>query len=167
METHTHHLDDKSLLSNYQFGFRSGRSTSNLLMLLYRDWQDPLDNGLDILVIALDIAGAFDRVWHADLLEKLRVKDIQGHLFMLMGDYLHDRLLHVVVNWQQSRNLPVGASVPQGSVLGPISGTYTLTTFSGPCQQSPRMPTTAHSLSLILAMTASEQLLMSISNCKQ
>ena len=39
---------------------------------------------------------------------------------MLMGDYLHDRSLHVVVNGQQSRKLPVGASVPQGFVLGPV-----------------------------------------------
>ena len=89
-------------------------------MLLSRDWQDSLDNGLDTLVVALDIAGAFDRVWHAGLLEKLHAKGIHGHLLALMSDYLHDRSLHVVVGGQQSRNLPVGASVPQGSVLGPV-----------------------------------------------
>ena len=87
-------------------------------MLLSRDWQDSLDNGLDTLIVALDIAGVSDRVWHAGLLEKLRAKGIQGHLLILMGNYLHDRSLYVVVNGQQSRNLLVGASVPQGSVLG-------------------------------------------------
>lgn len=59
-------------------------------------------------------------MWHAGLLEKLRAKGIHGHLLALMSDYLHDRSLHVVVGGQQSRNLPVGASVPQGSVLGPV-----------------------------------------------
>ncbi|KAK4297983.1 hypothetical protein Pmani_029631, partial [Petrolisthes manimaculis] len=85
VQTLTHHLDDESLLSNQQFGFRSGRSTSDLLMLLSRDWQDSLDSGLDTIVVALDIAGAFDHVWHAGLLEKLRAKGIRGHLLMLMG----------------------------------------------------------------------------------
>ena len=59
-------------------------------------------------------------MWHAGLLEKLCAKDIQGHLSMLMGDHLHDRSLHIVINGQQSRNLPVGASVLQGSMLGSV-----------------------------------------------
>ena len=37
VKTITHHLDQESLLSDHQFGFRSGRSTSDLLMLLSRD----------------------------------------------------------------------------------------------------------------------------------
>ncbi|KAG7159578.1 RNA-directed DNA polymerase from transposon X-element-like 4 [Homarus americanus] len=51
------HFNLHNLLSNRQFGFRSSRSTSDLLLLLSGDWQDALNNGLDNLVIALDIAG--------------------------------------------------------------------------------------------------------------
>ena len=114
------HLDDNHLLSDQQFGFRPGRSTSDLLLLLSRDWQDALDDSLDTIVVALDIAGAFDRVWHAGLLEKLRAKGIQGDLLLLLGDYLQGRTLQVVINGQASIALPVEASVPQGSVLGPV-----------------------------------------------
>ena len=114
------HLRVNNLLSDRQFGFRPGRSTSDLLLLLTKEWQDALDEGLDTLVVALDIAGAFDRVWHAGLLEKLRAKGIQGDLLLLLDDYLRGRTLHVVVNGQSSGPSPVQASVPQGSVLGPI-----------------------------------------------
>uniref|UniRef100_A0A0P4WCI5 Reverse transcriptase domain-containing protein n=1 Tax=Scylla olivacea TaxID=85551 RepID=A0A0P4WCI5_SCYOL len=63
---------------------------------------------------------AFDCVWHVGLLEKLHAKGIQGHLLMVMNDYLHDRSPHVVIGEQQSRNLPVGVSVPHGPVPGPV-----------------------------------------------
>ena len=114
------HMYENHLLSDKQFGFRPGRSTADLLLLLSKDWQDALEEGLDTLVVALDIAGAFDRVWHAGLLEKLRAKGVQGDLLMLLEDYLQDRTLQVVVNGQSSRPSPVRASVPQGSVLGPV-----------------------------------------------
>lgn len=114
------HLSDNHLLSDRQFGFRHGRSTADLLLLLSKDWQDALEEGLDTLVVALDIAGAFDRVWHAGLLAKLHAKGIQGELLVLLKDYLRDRTLQVVVNGQSSGPSPVLASVPQGSVLGPV-----------------------------------------------
>ena len=88
-------------------------------MLLSRDWQDFLDNGMNILGIAPDIAGVFDQVWDAGLLEKLCAKGIKKHL-MLMSDYFQGRTLHVVINGQQSMDLPVGTSVPQETVLGPV-----------------------------------------------
>ena len=71
------HLKDNLLLSDQQFGFRPGRSTSEQLMLLTRHWQDSLNEGRETAMIALDIAGAFDKVWHRGLLEKLHAKDIQ------------------------------------------------------------------------------------------
>ena len=39
---------------------------------------------------------------------------------MVITDYLHDRTLQVVDKSQESRSPPVGASVPQRSVLGPV-----------------------------------------------
>ena len=45
----------------------AGLPTSDLL--LSRDWQDALDDGLNAMVVALVIAGVFDPVWHARFLE--------------------------------------------------------------------------------------------------
>ncbi|XP_050712617.1 uncharacterized protein LOC126996284 [Eriocheir sinensis] len=86
-----------------KFGFRPGRSTSDLLMLLTKIWQDTLTT----VVVALDIADAFDRVRHGGLLEKLRAKGIQGDLLQLLGDYLQGRTLQVVVNGEASESHPV------------------------------------------------------------
>ena len=79
-----------------------------------------MDEGLDTLVVALDIARVFDRVWHAGLLEKICAKGIQGNLLKLLENYLQGKTLRVVINGQTSQLSPMQASVPQGSVLGPI-----------------------------------------------
>ena len=91
-----------------------------MLLLLSRNWQDALDSGLDTLVIALDIAGAFDRVWHKGLLAKLQARGIRGDLLKLLENYMNGRTLQVVVGGQSSQHYPVKAGVPQGSVLGPL-----------------------------------------------
>ncbi|XP_063596231.1 uncharacterized protein LOC134773084 [Penaeus indicus] len=99
---------------------RIPRSTADLLLLLSKNWQDALDAGQDTLVIALDIAGAFDRVWHRGLLAKLQARGISSNLLRLFDNYLTGRTLKVVIGGQSSEKYPVEASVPQGSVLGPI-----------------------------------------------
>ncbi|XP_050688373.1 uncharacterized protein LOC126981400 [Eriocheir sinensis] len=83
------------------FGFRAAAPPLISLLLLSQEWQDSLE-GLDTLVVALDIAGAFDRVWHSGLLAKLCAKGIEGSLLTLLEDYLHGRSLRVVVNGRTS-----------------------------------------------------------------
>ena len=113
-------FDQHSLITNRQYGFRKGRSAADILLLMSKSWNDALDSGKDTLVIALDIAGAFDRVWHAGLLAKLQSMGIQGGLLELLRDYLQHRTLSVAINGHLSGKYPIDASVPQGSVLGPI-----------------------------------------------
>ena len=43
-----------------------------------------------------------------------------GDLLLLIKDYLHGRTLRVGVNGHTSSVYPINASVPQGSVLGPL-----------------------------------------------
>ena len=63
-------------------------------------------------MVALNIAGAF--------VEKLHAMGIQGDILVLLDDYFQGKFLHVVINGQTSIPLPIQASVPQDSVLGPI-----------------------------------------------
>ena len=69
--------------------------------------------------VACDISKAFDRVWHAGLLHKLKSYGISGQIFGLMSSFLSNRQLQVVLDGKSSQEYPVNAGVPQGSILGP------------------------------------------------
>ena len=116
----THHLLANHLLSSRQFGFKKGYSAADLHLLLTTNWTTALDQGKKTCVFALDIEGAFDRVWHAGLVEKLRAAGVEGELLSLLSNYLHNRQLKVVLNGKESSLYTINAGVPQGSVLGPL-----------------------------------------------
>ena len=69
--------------------------------------------------VALDISKAFDRVWHAGLLHKLKSYGISGQIFGLISSFLSNRRLRVVLDAKSSQEYPVNAGVPQRSILGP------------------------------------------------
>ena len=69
--------------------------------------------------VALDISKAFDRVWHAGLLHKLKSYGISGQIFGLISSFLSNRWLQVILDGKSSQECPVNAGVPQGSILGP------------------------------------------------
>ena len=69
--------------------------------------------------VALDISKAFDRVWHAGLLHKLRSYGISGQIFGLISSFLSNRRLRVVLDGKSSQEYPVNVAVPQGSIIGP------------------------------------------------
>ena len=68
--------------------------------------------------MALDIFKAFDRVWHAGLLHKLKSYGISGQIFGLISSFLSNRWLQVVLDGKSSQEYPVNVGVPQGSILG-------------------------------------------------
>ena len=62
---------------------------------------------------------AFDRVWHAGLLHKLKSYGISGQIFGLISSFLSNRRLRVLLDGKSSQEYPVNAGVPQGSILRP------------------------------------------------
>ena len=69
--------------------------------------------------VTLDISEAFDRVWHAGLLHKLKSYGISGQIFSLISSFPSNRRLRVVLDGKSSQEYPVNVGVPQGSILGP------------------------------------------------
>ena len=108
------------LISSRQFGFRPHHSTADLLTILAQTWNASLDRSEEVCIVACDIQGAFDRVWHNGLFAKLRSKGVSGMLLKWLQSYLHGRSIKVVLSGQSSDASPINASVPQGSILGPL-----------------------------------------------
>ena len=69
--------------------------------------------------VALDTSKAFNRVWHDALLHKRKSYGISGQIFGLISSFLSNRRLWVVLDGISSKEYPLNAGVPQGSILGP------------------------------------------------
>ena len=85
------------MTSDFQYGFRSSRSTADLLTVASDRIAKAFNRSRATRAVALDISKAFDRVWHAGLLHKLKSYRISG---------------------KSSQEYPVNAGFPQGSIVG-------------------------------------------------
>ena len=113
------HLGKCGLFSDFQYGFRSSRSTADLRTVVSDRIARAFNRSGAIQALALDTSKAFDRVWHAGLLCKLKSYVISGHIFALISSFLNNRQHRVFLDGKSSQEYPVNAGVPQGSILGP------------------------------------------------
>ena len=113
------HLENCSLFSDFQYGFRSSRSTAHVLTVVSDRIARAFNRSGTTRAIALDMSKAFDRVCHAGLLEKLKSYGISGQIFGLISSFLSNRRLQVVLDGKSSQEYPVNVGVPQGSIIGP------------------------------------------------
>ena len=82
------HLFNNKLICSRQFGFRPHHSTADLLTILAQTWNASLDRREEVCIVACDIKGAFNSVWHNGLLAKLRSKGVSGMLLTWLQSYL-------------------------------------------------------------------------------
>lgn len=112
-------IDEKKLLPNHQFGFRRKHSTIEQVHRLINVIEKALEDGDVCSGIFLDVAQAFDKVWHKGLLYKLnKVMPIQ--MVNLLKSYISGRMFRVRHDESYSELKNIRAGVPQGSVLGPV-----------------------------------------------
>ena len=108
------------LISDHQFGFLPGRSTTLQLVSLVHEWQRALDSAYPTVTVFMDFMKAFDRVWHAGLLHKLAAAGLTAPSIAWLISYLSTRTITVTVGSTQSKEHSITAGVPQGSHLGPV-----------------------------------------------
>ena len=116
----TAYMEEHNIISERQYGFRSGYSTIDQLISTYNDVSLSMDSGMMTSLIFFDYSKAFDKVSHIILLGKLRDIGVCPQLVNWIGVFLQRRTMCVRVADQVSDVLPVLSGVPQGSVLGPI-----------------------------------------------
>ena len=123
------HLEKCVLFSVFQYSFRSSQSTEDLLTVISDRIAKAFDRSGVTQAVVLDISKAFDRLWHAGLLHKLRSYGISGLTFGCISSFLSNRQLWVVLDVKSSQEYPVNATVPQGLLKFLQFPHYTLITF--------------------------------------
>ena len=113
------HPEKFGLFSDFQYGFRSSLSTADLLTVVSDRIARAFNRSGATGAVAPDISKAFNRVWHAGLLHKLKSYGISGPIFGLISSFLSNRRIRVVPDGKSSQEYPVNAGITQGSILGP------------------------------------------------
>lgn len=114
------HLTDNNILINEQYGFRSEHSTTQQLLRVVNKITHGYNTNNSTAVVFLDVAKAFDQVWHEGTVFKLISINCPMYLTTLLDGYLTNRTFRVAVKDELSALHPIRAGVPQGSVLGPL-----------------------------------------------
>ena len=108
------HVEKCGIFSDFQYGLRSSRSTADLLTVVSDRIARAYSRSGATRAVALDISKAFDRVWHAGLLRKLKSYGISGQIFCLISSFLSSTRLQVFLDGKSSQEYPGNAGVPQG-----------------------------------------------------
>ena len=113
------YLENNGLLMYEQSGFRQCRSTEDQLTYIAQTIEDGFQDKKHSVVVWVDMAKAFDRVWKEGILIKLLESKISHNMLRWIEQYLKKRKGRVSLQGIHSREAPFRHGVPQGGVLSP------------------------------------------------
>ena len=113
-------LTDNEIISEFQFGFCRGLSTSHAIFHVVKQIIEGINSRNVTVSLYLDFARAFDSVNYRLLLAKLHDMGISLMLIRWIKGYLSNRRMCTKMNGHTSTVLPLLSGVPQGSIVGPI-----------------------------------------------
>ncbi|GFV70817.1 RNA-directed DNA polymerase from mobile element jockey [Trichonephila clavipes] len=113
------HCIARNIIIPEQHGFVTQCSTVTQLLrvteLIHHGFQNNQATGM----LFVDIATAFDKIWHDGLLSKMMRLGFSDQLIKIIHSYLNSREFRVRVENSLSTPRPILSGVPQGSLLGP------------------------------------------------
>jgi len=125
----THYVEQNNLVNTEQTGFRKGKNTIDQLIRLHDSANKSIHTKGFTQAIFLDFSKAFDTLWVAGLLYKLRKLNISTRTYNWIKDYLANRTIQVKVSNTTSSKYQIKNGTPQGSIISPILFILMLTDF--------------------------------------
>ena len=114
------YLEKRSILYQYQFGFRKGHSTAQAIAEIADNLRKSIDNNMYTCGVYLDFSKAFDTVNHSILLKKMEQYGIRGVPLQLVTSYLTNSQQYTAMGNTVSSQQAVTCGILQGSSLGPV-----------------------------------------------
>ena len=113
---------ENNILTECQFGYRSGVSTSDAVLSIVDSLYDAFDRSKSTVGVFLDLAKAFDTLDMNILIEKLNyyIYEVGGVELEWFWSYFSERKQLLKYGGVNSDLMSINYGVPQGSVLGPI-----------------------------------------------
>ena len=113
-------LFENDMISNSQYGFRTGHSTEHAALELAERVLDSFKHNEPSVGLFLDLSKAFDSLHHQILINKLKHYGLSNQALKLFQNYLSDRVQYVEFNGSVSDKQNITTGVLQGLVLGPL-----------------------------------------------
>ena len=105
----------------FQSVYKVFHSTETALVKVHNDILPAVDNNDSVVLLLLDLSGAFDTVDHSILLSRLALRfGVNGQVIAWIESYLKDREQFVQIENTKSSIRQLLRGVPQGSVLAPL-----------------------------------------------
>lgn len=114
------YFENNNLMSESQYGYRVGRSTTDAVMEIVDHTLKAFDSKESVALSLLDLSKAFDCVPFTSIIQKLKFYGISEVACKVIASYLENRLQYVCVKGSNSSMQKVTIGVPQGSILGPF-----------------------------------------------
>lgn len=111
------YLENNSLLTEYQSGFRKQRSTIDQLLRLESFVREAFIKREHVVAVFFDLEKAYDTTWKFGILRDLHEAGLRGRMPILISNFLANRNFRVRLGSCLSDRFDQEMGVPQGSIL--------------------------------------------------
>jgi len=120
-----HHVFTHDTMRKNQYGFTPQRSTTDAAMAVKGFVEEVLSEGEIIVLISLDVKGAFDAAWWPSILNEIKAYNFPKNLYNLSKNYFSQRSAVL-----SSDIASIHRTVTKGSPKDPVTGQGTGTSYT-------------------------------------